>query len=159
MFRIGRKATELERQKLQTEIRKEESEIRREKLEKRIQMASSRSKKGGPVKNPKKEVEEDDDFLDDLVVDAETKERKKSMTYSNLKPGGFITKAEDRKGRLDKRHARIVAASKQDEDEDDDEEETEKEQLERETRQLESDLRKAERVAEMARDQDEKEKA
>ena len=28
MFRIGRKATELERQKLQTEICKEESEIR-----------------------------------------------------------------------------------------------------------------------------------
>ena len=28
MFKIGRKAAELERQKLQTEIRKEESEIR-----------------------------------------------------------------------------------------------------------------------------------
>ena len=100
-------------------------------------MASNRSKKGGPVKNPKKEVEEkeDDDFLDDLVVDTNLEEPKKSTTYSNLKPGGFITKAEDRKGRLDQRHARIAVASKQDEDEDkDDEEETEKEQLERETR-------------------------
>ena len=123
-------------------------------------MASNRGKKGGPVKNPKKEVEEeDDDFLDDLVVDTNPEEPKKSMTYSNLKPGGFIMKAEDHKGRLDKRHVRIAAASKQDEDEDeDDEEETEKEQLERETRQLESELRKAEKAAEKARDQDEKEK-
>ena len=78
-----------------------------------------------------------------------------------LKPGGFITKAEDRKGRLDKRQARITAAREQDDDDDDDddEEETEKEQLERETRQLQSELRKTKRAAEKARDQEEKEKA
>ena len=44
MFRIGRKATELECQKLQMEICKEESEIRRKKLEKCVQMASNRQK-------------------------------------------------------------------------------------------------------------------
>ena len=162
MFRIGRKVTELEWQKLQPEIHKEESEIRRKKLEKRVQMASNRGRKGGPVKSPKKEVEEeDDDFLEDLVVDTNPEKPKKKTTYSNLKPGGFITKAEDRKGRLDKRQARIAAAREQDDDDDDndDEEETEKEQLDRETRQLQNELRKTERAAEKARDQEEKEKA
>ena len=133
MFRIGRKAAELERQKLQTEIHKEESEIRRKKLEKRVKMASKRGRKGGSMKSPKKEFEEeDDDFLEDLVVNTNLEEPKKMTTYSNLKPGGFITKAEDRKGRLDKRHARIAAAREQDDDDNDDEDdETEKEQLER----------------------------
>ena len=108
MFTIGRKATELERQKLQTEIRKEESEIRRKKLEKRVQMASNRGRKGGTMKSLKMEIDEDDDdFLEDLVVDTNPEEAK---TYLNLKPGGFITKAEDRKGRLEKRQARITMA-------------------------------------------------
>ena len=116
------------------------------------------------MKSPKKEFEEeDDDFLEDLVVNTNPEEPKKMTTYSNLKPGGFITKAEDRKGRLDKRQARIAAAREQDDDDDDDddddEEETKKEQLERETRQLQSELRKTERAAEKARDKEEKEKA
>ena len=124
-------------------------------------MASKRGKKGGSMKSPKKEFEEeDDDFLEDLVVDTNPEEAKKTATYLNLKPGGFITKAEDRKGRLDKRHARIAVAREQDNDDDDDDNnETEKEQLERETRELESELRKTERAAEKARDQQEKEKA
>ena len=94
-------------------------------------MASGRGKKGGPVKNPKREVEEDDDFLDDLAVDTQ-EEPKKGATYSNLKPGGFLTKAKDCKDRLTKRQVRIAAAREQDDndDDDDDEEETEKEQLE-----------------------------
>ena len=97
MFKIGRKVTELKCQKLQVEIQKEKSEIRRKKLEKRIQMASSRGKKGGATKNPKTEVpDDDDDFLEDLVVDT------KPTMYSNLKPGGFISKAKDGKGRLEK---------------------------------------------------------
>ena len=114
------------------------------------------------MKSLKKEIEEeDDDFLEDLVVDTNLEEPKKLTTYSNLKPGGFITKAEDRNGRLDKRQARIAAAREQDDDdvEDDDEGETKKEQLERETRQLQSELRKTKRAAEKARDQEEKEKA
>ena len=73
-------------------------------------MASSRSKKGSPMVNPKKEVEEDDDFLDDLVVDVQKEEPKKSATYSKLKPGGFIMKAEDCEDRLTKRQARIAVA-------------------------------------------------
>ena len=162
MFRIGRKATELKCQKLQTEICKEESEIRRKKLEKHVQMASNRGRKGGAMKGPKMEIDkDDDDFLEDLVIDTNPEEAKKPTMYSNLKPGGFIMKAEDRKGRLEKRQARIATAKEQDDDDDDDddEEETEKEQLERETRQLQSDLRKTERAAEKARDQEEKEKA
>ena len=161
MFKIGRKVTELECQKLQAEIRKEESEIRRKKLEKRVQMASNRGKKGGVMKSPKTEFhDDDDDFLEDLVVDTNPEEAKKPTTYSNLKPGGFITKTEDCKGRLEKRQARIAMAKEQDDDDDDDDnEETEKEQLERETRELQSELRKTERAAEKARDQQEKEKA
>ena len=99
MFKIGWKAAELERTKLQSEIRKEESEIRRKKLEKRVQMASSRRTKGGRMKSPKIE-DDDDDFLEDL--DSNPKKPTKPMTYSNLKPGGFVTKIEDRKGRLEK---------------------------------------------------------
>ena len=115
-------------------------------------MASNRGRKGGPVKSPKKEVkEEDDDFLEDLVVDTNPEETKKMATYSNLKPGGFIMKAEDRKGRLDKRQVRIAVAREQDDDDDEDDDK-------RETRQLQSELRKTERAAEKARDQEEKEK-
>ena len=46
MFQVGRKAAELEQQKLQTEMHKEKSELRRKKLEKCVQMASSRDTKG-----------------------------------------------------------------------------------------------------------------
>ena len=160
MFKIGRKATELECQKLQVEIQKEKSEIRREKLEKCVQMASSRGTKGGHMKSLKKE-DDDDDFLEDLVVDSNPKRPKKPTTYSNLKPGGFVTKAEDHKGRLEKRWAKPKTAKEQDDDndDDDDDQETEKEQLERETRELQRELRKTERAAEKARDQQEKEKA
>ena len=154
MFRIGRKATELERQKLQTEIRKEESEIRRQKLEKCVQMASNRGRKGGAMKSPKMEIQEDDDdFLEDLVVDT------KPTTYSNLKPGGFIMKAEDCKGRLEKRQARIATAREQDNDDDDDDDDDDEDDDKKESRQLQSELRKTERAAEKARDQEEKEKA
>ena len=101
MFKIGWKAAELERTKLQSEIQKEKSELRRKKLEKRVKMASSRGTKGGRMKSPKQE-DDDDDFLEDLVVDSDPKRPKKPATYSTLKPGGFVTKAEDRKGRLEK---------------------------------------------------------
>ena len=119
------------------------------------------------MKSPKKEFEEeDDDLLEDLVMNTNPEGSKKMTTYSNLKPGGFITKAEDCKGGLDKRHVGITVAREQDDDDDDDyddddddDDETEKEQLERETRQLQSKLRKTERAAEKARDQEEKEKA
>ena len=97
-------------------------------------MASNRGKKGGAMKSPKTEFHDDDnDFLEDLVVDTNPEEAKKLTTYSNLKPGGFITKAEDCKGRLEKRQARIATAKEQDDDDDDDDdddnEETKKEQL------------------------------
>ena len=99
MFQVGQKAAELKRTKLQSEIQKEKSELRRKKLEKRVKMASGKGVKGGRMKSPK----QDDDFLEDLVVDSDPKKPKKPATYSNLKPGGFVTKAEDRKGRLEKK--------------------------------------------------------
>ena len=158
MFKIGRKAAELERQKLQMEIQREKSEIRRKKLEKQLKMVSRRGTKGSRMKSPKKE-DDDDDFLEDLVVDSNLKRPKKPTTYSNLKPGGFVTKAKDRKGRLEKRWAKIQTAKDDDNDDDDNDEETEKEQLERETRELQSELRKTERAVEKARDKEEREKA
>ena len=120
-------------------------------------MASGRGTKGSRMKSPKKE-DDDDDFLEDLVVDSDPKKPKKPTTYSNLKPGGFVTKAEDRKGRLEKRRVKMETA-KDDDNDDDDDEETEKEQLERETRELQSELRKTERAAEKARDKEERAKA
>ena len=91
MVKVGCKAAELERVKLQMEIQKERSKIRRKRLEKRVKMASGKGTKGSRMKSPKQE-EEDDDFLEDLVVDSDPK---KPTTYSTLKPGGFVTKAED----------------------------------------------------------------
>ena len=160
MFQVGRKAAELERVKLQTEIQKEKSEIHRKHLEKRVKMASGRGTKGGCMKSLKQD-HDDDDFLEDLVVDSDPKKPKKPAMYSTLKPRGFVTKAEDRKGRLEKRQAKISMAKQQDDDDDDDnnDEETEKEQLERETRELQSELKKTEKAAEKARDKEEREKA
>ena len=114
-------------------------------------MASGKGTKGSRMKSPKlKQEEEDDDFLEDLVVDGDLK---KPATYSTLKTGGFVTKAEDRKGRLEKRRVKMEMAKEDDDDNDDDE--TEKEQLERETRELESELRKTEKAAEKAREKEE----
>ena len=111
-------------------------------------MASGKGTKGSRMKSLKpKQEEEDDDFLEDLVVDSDPK---KPATYSTLKTGGFVMKAEDRKGRLEKRGVKMEMAK-----DDDDDDETEKEQLERETRELESELRKTEKAAEKARDKEE----
>ena len=69
MVKVGRKAAELERVKLQMEIQKQRSEIRRKQLEKRVKMASGKGKKGSRMKSPKPRQEEEyDDFLEDLVV-------------------------------------------------------------------------------------------
>ena len=142
-----------------TEADEEEIEDLEELLEelvrgkKQVKMSLGRGTKGGRIKNTKKE-DNDDDFLEDLVIESDPKKPKKPTTYSNLKPGGFVTKAEDCKGRLEKRTAKKETA-KDDDDGDDNEEETEKEQLERETRELESELRKTEKAAEKARDKEE----
>ena len=146
MVKVGRKAAELERVKLQTEIIKEQSKLRRKRLEKRVKMAS-KGGKGGPAKIPKKMKREpepddndDDNFLEDLVTTTETD--KGQPSYSTLEPGGFVTKGADRKTRLDKRHAKIAAATaKPDEGEI---EETAQEKLEREAGELTSQLKKVE---------------
>ena len=156
MVKVGRKAAELERVKLQAEIQRERSEIRRKRLENRLKMSGKAGGKGGPAKNPKKTKREpddnDDDFLDDLVVDTETA---KQPSYSTLKPGGFVTKAEDRKGRLEKRRVK----RKDDDKADDEKQETEQEKLEREAGVLMSQLKKAERAEAQAREKDQKDKA
>ena len=119
-------------------------------------MSGKAGGKGGPAKNPKKMKREpdddDDDFLDDLVVDTETA---KQPSYSTLKPGGFVTKAEDRKERLEKRREK----RKDDDEADDDKQETEQEKLERETSELSSQLKKAEQAEAQAREKDQKDRA
>ena len=149
MVKVSRKAAELERVKLQTEIQKERSEIRRKRLENRLTMASKAGGKGGPAKNPKKVKQEpdpvdddDDDFLEDLVTTMETD--KGQPSYSTLEPGGFMTKGADRKSRLDKRHAKIAAAAGKPDEGEGEIEETAQEQLEREAGELMSQLKKAE---------------
>ena len=119
-------------------------------------MSGKAGGKGGPAKNLKKTKQEpdddDDDFLEDLVVNTETA---KQPSYSTLKPGGFVTKAGDRKERLEKRRAK----RKDDDEADDDKQETEQEKLERETGELSSQLKKAERAEAQAREKDQKDKA
>ena len=141
MVKVGRKAAELERVKLQTEIQKEKSEIRRARLEHRLKMSKAGGK-GGLAKNVKKTKREpdddDDDCLEDLVVDTGTA---KQPSYSTLKPGDFVTKAEDRKERLEKRRAK---RKEDDDDDDNDKQDTAQKQLEREAEELTSQLKKAE---------------
>ena len=155
MFKIGRKAAELERTKLQSEIQREKSELRRKRLEKRLKMSGKAE--GGMAKNPKKtkwEPDDDDDVLADLVV--ATGQDKRQPSYSQLKPGGFVTKGADRKTRLDQRQARIAAAAGKP---DEGQEEMEQERLEWETEELTSQLKKGERVETQAREKEQKDKA
>ena len=117
--------------------------------------------RGGQPKNPRKAKieEEEDDRLDHLVVEADPNKRQTS--YSNLKLGGFVTKGANRKSRLDQRNARIaVAAGEPDKDDDDDDEDkTEQDKLEREARELSSQLKKAERAEALTHDKEEWDKA
>ena len=113
------------------------------------------------MKNPKKmkmkREQDDDDWLDDLVLDTDPDKRQTS--YLNLEPGGFVTKGADRKSRLDQRHARISAATGEQDDNNDDEDETEQERLEHEANELSSQLKKVERAEAQACDKDEWDKA
>ena len=167
MFQIGRKAAELERSKLQSEIQKKQSELRQQRLQKRVDMASKEPPKRPGPKNPKRtktEPDEDEDLEELMEEPAEPRRRKTPSVYSALGKDEFITGSKDRKKRLVARQKRIAAAeadkgNDDDVDDDDDEQETEKERLERETKQLQSDLQKAEKAAAAARDKEEWEKA
>ena len=123
-------------------------------------MSDKAGEKGGPAKNPKKTKREpddkdDDNFLEDLVTMTETD--KGQPSYSTLEPGGFVTKGADRKTRLDKRHAKIAAATgKPDEGEI---EETEQEKLAWEAGELTSQFKMAERAEAQAREKEQKDKA
>ena len=137
MFKIGRKAAELERTKLQSEIQKEKSELRRKKLEKRVKMAKQ-------VKIPKyTEMEPDDEEIEELLDEPVQGKKCKMMSlYSALGKDEFVTGSKDRKSRLDARQKRIAAEEK--DKDDDDEEENEEERLRREMVQLQSELQKTE---------------
>ena len=143
------------------EIQKEKSEIRRKKLEKQLKMAGKAGGRSGPAKNPKKtktKQEQDDEYwLDDLVLDTDADKRQTS--YSTLEPGGFVMKGTDRKTRLDQRQVRIAAAAGEMDDDGNKEEETEQERLEREANKLSSQLKKAERAEAQACDKEERDKA
>ena len=105
-------------------------------------MSGKTGGKGGLAKILKKMKwepdDDDDDILDDLVMDTETA---KQPSYLTLKPGGFMTKAEDRKGQLEKRRAKRKDDDKAD---DDGKQETEQEKLEHEASELSSQLKKVE---------------
>ena len=161
MVKVGRKAAELERVKLQTEIQKEKSEIRWKRLENLLKM-SKEGGKGGPAKKtvkPEPEPMKDDDnnVLEDLITTTETD--KGQPSYSTLEPGGFVTKGTDRKSRLDKRHAKIAAAAGKPEEAEGKKEETEQEKLEREAGELTSQLKRAERAEAQAQEKEQKDKA
>ena len=159
MVKVGRKAAELERVKLQTEIQKEKSEIRRKRLENKLKMSKAGGK-GSPAKKkvkPEPIDEDDDNFLEDLVTTTETD--KGQPSYSTLEPGGFMMKGTDRKSRLDKRHAKIAAAAGKPEEAEGNVEETAQEQLEREADELTSQLKKVERAEAQALEKDQKDKA
>ena len=160
MVKVGRKAAELERVKLQTEIQKEKSEIRRKRLENKLKMSKAGGK-GGPAKKkvkPEPEpIDDDDNFLEDLVTTTETD--KGQTSYSTLEPGEFVTKGTDRKSRLDKRHTKIAAAAGKPEEAEGEKEETEQEKLEREAGVLTSQLKRAERAEAQAQEKEQKDKA
>ena len=162
MVKVGRKAAELERVKLQTEIQKERSKIRQKQLENRLKMASKAGGKGGPAKKKVKREpdpvdDDDDDFLEDLITTTETD--KGQLSYSTLEPGGFVTKGADRKSRMDKRHVKIAAAAGKPDEGEGEIEETAQEQLEREAGELMSQLKKAERAEAQAQEKEQKDKA
>ena len=161
MVKVGCKAAELERVKLQTEIQKEKSKIRWKRLENKLKMSKAGGKGGPAKKKVKREPEpmddDDDDFLEDLVTTTETD--KGQPSYSTLEPGGFVTKGTDRKSRLDKQHAKIAAAAGKPEEAEGEVEETAQEQLEREADELTSQLKKAERAEAQALEKDQKDKA
>ena len=102
-----------------------------------------------------KREEEDEDWLDNLVVDTEQWQ----MSYSNLETGGVVTKGADRKTRLDQRHAKIAAAAGKADEDEDEENEMEQERLEREASELSSQLKKAEKVEAQAREKKQRDKA
>ena len=161
MVKVGRKAAELEWVKLQMEIQKEKSEIRRKRLENKLKMSKAGGKGGQANKKVKREPEpiddDDDDFLEDLVMIMETD--KGQPSYSALEPGGFVTKGADRKSRLDKQHAKIAAAAGKPEEAEGEVEETAQEQLEWEANELTSQLKKVERAEAQVLEKDQKDKA
>ena len=75
MFKIGRKAAELERTKLQSKIQRQQSELQQKCLENKLKMAKNGQGKQGEFEIPKhtkteadeEEIEDLEELLDKLV--------------------------------------------------------------------------------------------
>ena len=162
MFKIGRKAAELERTKLQSEIQRQQSELQQKHLENRLKMAKKGQGKQGEFEIPKhtkteadeEEIEDFEELLEELV---RGKKRKTMSLYRALGKDEFVMGSKDRKSRLDARQKRIAVAEK--DRDDDDEEETEEQGLKRETVELQSELQKTEQAAAAAQDKIERDRA
>ena len=125
-------------------------------------MASKEPGKGGPVRNPKPKKMDEEDLEDlEMLMEQTDKPKCKTVSYTRLSMGQWVTKGEDRQVRLEGRTKRAeeAAAKAQPDDDEDDEKETEKDRLERETRELVDQLKKAERQEALSRDKEEKEQA
>ena len=147
MFKIGWKAAELERTKLQSEIQRQQNELRQKRLENRLKMAKKGQGKQGESEMPKRtKTEADEEEIEDLEELMEEpvrgKKHKTMSLYMALGKDEFVTGSKDRKSRLDARQKRIAAAKK--DKDDDDEEETEEQRLKGETVELQSELQKTE---------------
>ena len=162
MFKIGRKAAELERTKLQSKIQRQQSELRQKCLENRLKMAKKGQGKQGEFKIPKhtktEADEEEIEDLEELLDEPEGGKKRKTMSlYSALGKDEFVTGSKDRKSRLEARQKQKAVAEK--DRDDDDEEEMEEQRLKRETVQLQSELQKTEGAAAAAQNKIEREKA
>ena len=107
------------------------------------------------------EEEEEIEDLKELLEEPMVGSRRKTPSlYSALGKEEFIMKGKDQKHRLDERHKQIAAATAEkveDDDDNDDEEEMEKQKLVHETKELQSQLQKAECASALARVKEERE--
>ena len=106
MFKIGRKAAELERTKLQSEIQRQQSELRQKHLENRLKMAKKGQGKQGEfemLKRTKTEADEEKiEDLEELLEEPVRGKKHKTMSlYTALGKDEFVTGSKDRKSRLD----------------------------------------------------------
>ena len=162
MITIGRKAAELERTKLQSEIQRQQSELRQKHLENRLKMAKKGQGKQGEFEMPKHtKTEADEEEIEDLEELLEepvrAKKHKMMSLYTALGKDEFVMGSKDWKSRPDARQKRIAVAEK--DKDDNDEEETEEQRLKRETVELQSELQKTERAAAAAQDKRERDRA
>ena len=114
MFKIGWKAAELKRTKLQSEIQRQQSELRQKRLENRLKMAKKGQGEFEIPKHTKTEADKEkiEDLEELLEEPVQGKKCKMMSLYSALGKDEFVTGSKDRKSRLDTRQKRIAAVRK-----------------------------------------------